>query len=58
MRCAVCGKGPMDGVTVYRVNEKGVKGVWACREHRLNPSTIQEIVDVLESGQPRSKEGA
>lgn len=37
MRCSVCGKGPMDGVTVYRVNAKGEKGVWACRQHKLTP---------------------
>ena len=23
----------MDGVTVHRINEKGVPGVWACNKH-------------------------
>ena len=51
MRCEVCGRGPMDGVTVYRVNPKGEAGVWACKDHRLLPADpeVQELVDVLES---------
>jgi len=33
IRCEICGKGPMDGVTVYRANEKGVAGIWRCAKH-------------------------
>ena len=50
--CFVCQNGPPDGSTVYRVNETGVEGVWACREH-LPPSVVvdpqvQGIVDAIE----------
>lgn len=33
MRCQKCGKGPMDGVTIYRANEKVVPGIWRCEVH-------------------------
>jgi len=34
--CMFCRKGPMDGVTVHRINEKGVDGIWACNTHRYS----------------------
>lgn len=37
MKCDKCGKGPQDGVSLYRVNEKGVPGKWRCEKH-LDPS--------------------
>lgn len=33
MHCLFCGKGPAEGVTVFRVNAKGQPGVWACEKH-------------------------
>lgn len=33
MRCCVCGRGPMHGTTVHRLNEKGQPGVWVCEQH-------------------------
>ncbi len=33
MKCEICNKGPAEGLTVFRVNEKGVKGIWRCRAH-------------------------
>lgn len=33
IKCEICGKGPLDGVPVYRANEKGIKGVWRCKDH-------------------------
>ena len=33
IRCEICNRGPMQGVTVYRANEKGVKGIWRCADH-------------------------
>ena len=33
MKCCICRKGPVEGVTVYRVNAKGVAGIWACEKH-------------------------
>jgi hypothetical protein len=51
MNCNVCGKGPADGVSVFRVNEKGVPGIWACEKHidlkLVNPET-KDIVHILE----------
>jgi hypothetical protein len=50
MKCGICGKGPADGVTLYRQNAKGQQGVWACEEHRLMPADpqVQEVVDIVE----------
>ena len=31
--CYSCGKNPSDGVSVFRMNETGVKGIWACAIH-------------------------
>ena len=42
--CEICGKGPVQGVTVYRANEKGVKGRWRCNHH-LNETAFQRAMD-------------
>ena len=54
MKCIVCDKGPMNGITVYRLNKKGVPGVWACKEHVVNsdrqpldPELVEQVA-VLE----------
>lgn len=50
MECMVCGKGPADGVTVFRQNPKGEIGIWACAKHSvadIDPE-VQHIVNVLE----------
>lgn len=31
--CCICRKGPREGITVYRINAKGVPGIWACERH-------------------------
>lgn len=33
MKCCICQKGLSEGVTLHRVNEKGVAGIWACSKH-------------------------
>ena len=34
MRCMMCGTDPsVGGAAVYRLNDKGRKGVWACEAH-------------------------
>ena len=51
MKCHVCGLGPPeDPVTLYRQNEKGVKGVWACRTHNTRPIDADEaeLIAILE----------
>lgn len=53
MKCAVCNRGPAQGVSLFRMNATGQKGLWACNEHkdhfdgRIDPET-QEIVRILE----------
>ena len=47
MHCYVCGR---FGVTLYRQNAKGQKGVWVCAEHnykKVDP-IVGEIVKILE----------
>lgn len=46
--CEVCEKGPADGKTLYRVNPKGVPGIWRCPDcltnaqaERLDPETVR-----------------
>lgn len=53
--CAVCGRGPAIGVTVYRMNEKGGPPLWSCNEHkdrfdgRIDPD-VMELVKILTGG--------
>jgi hypothetical protein len=51
MNCHVCGKGPADGISVYRINEKGVPGICACERH-IDPKLVdpetRKIVKILE----------
>lgn len=48
MRCIFCHKGPMDGVTIHRINEKGVEGIWACNKHiKQTDVTVDPIVKKL-----------
>ena len=51
MKCEWCGLGPHDGITVFRVNEKGVPGIWRCEKDldRKPPDDVAEIVAILES---------
>jgi hypothetical protein len=30
MQCEVCKKGMKEGVTLYRINRKGIPGIWRC----------------------------
>ncbi len=49
MKCTICGKGPMHGVTVYRMNEKGVAGIWACWDHKgklIDPDLLEITRDI------------
>jgi hypothetical protein len=54
MRCEICQRNvPDDGVTLHRVNEKGVKGIWRCADH-LTPDQraaidpeVSEIVKII-----------
>jgi hypothetical protein len=53
MKCVICKKGPMQGVSLYRINEKGKPGLWACRAHRSQTDApvdpeLDEIVSRIE----------
>lgn len=42
-------KAPQDDL--FRVNAKGVPGIWACRDHRLEQdSELDDIVDEIKAG--------
>jgi hypothetical protein len=48
MKCEICNRGPMEGVTLYRANEKGVKGIWRCSEHpNVASFTIEHDEEIL-----------
>ena len=32
MECEICGRGVHDGVSLTRMNEKGVTGIWRCKD--------------------------
>lgn len=64
MKCEICGQGPLgvNSVTVYRVNPKGVKGIWRCLVH-LTPEQrtaidhdVQGIVQAIEEDNRRKDE--
>lgn len=60
MKCAVCGKGPGSGVSVFRMNKAGQKGLWACNEHKdhFDGRTDQNVKDVVDSIESALKGGA
>jgi hypothetical protein len=42
--CEICGRGPANGTTVYRANEKGVPGIWRCAAH-VNERAFAAMTD-------------
>lgn len=49
MKCFQCQKDVME-TPLFRQNEKGVQGIWACKEHNtqeLDP-LVEEITDIIE----------
>jgi hypothetical protein len=58
--CELCGKGPADGVTVFRVNAVGVEGIWRCRKcitseqaDKLDPEGVR-IANIIDPPERRS----
>lgn len=57
MQCEVCKRTPqMDACSLYRVNEKGVKGIWRCfrcltpeQKKNLDPEILR-IEHILSQG--------
>lgn len=53
MKCEICNRGMADGVTLHRVNEKGVPGIWRCSEDltkkqraAIDPE-VKKVVDAI-----------
>lgn len=63
MRCEICNEGPTTtGVTILRVNPKGVPGIWRCKKCATpeqlasrDPETAR-ITDIIEEDNQRTKE--
>ena len=57
MRCVICKKGPVEGVSVFRINTTGRPGLWACKRHRgqtdapVDPE-LDELVAHIERNRP------
>ena len=52
MICEICGANPAHDSTkiLYRINEKGVKGIWRCQEHLegyLVDANLQVLTDII-----------
>jgi len=50
MKCEICGRGPKDGISVYRQNATGERGRWRCQEHNrvaIDPD-VKRLVGILE----------
>lgn len=45
MSCEICGRSVIkDGVSLYRINEYGIKGKWACEAHiHLFPKKLSAL---------------
>lgn len=51
--CAVCHRGPVEGVSIFRMNATGQPGLWACNDHKDHfdgrvPDEVAEIVRAIE----------
>jgi hypothetical protein len=48
--CEICQRNPLrDGVTLWRMNETGVEGVWRCTAHRdkaVDPVLLEIVTDI------------
>ena len=56
MKCQVCGKGPVEGVSLFRVNAKGQPFVGRCRAHLgasapVDPE-VEAIVNAIDPKRP------
>lgn len=46
IQCVVCKK---SGIALFRINAKGVPGLWACRKHlkQTDAPAIDPVVDLI-----------
>jgi hypothetical protein len=62
MKCEICQRGPAkEGITIHRVNKKGVPGIWRCAFHlthdqeaALDPE-VKNIVSIIERDNWKNK---
>lgn len=47
MKCEICHQGPPNGPAVFRVNPKGVPGIWRCEAHLTTDQKNKLDGDVL-----------
>lgn len=49
--CEICHRGIMEGVTLWRMNETGVDGIWRCTAHRTSAvdALLEEVVTDIEA---------
>lgn len=57
MKCIFCHRGLKEGISLSRINEKGVPGIWACGEHRhLSDKKfdleVDRIVSIIQKAKP------
>lgn len=57
MECLFCREGPAQRVSLFRINGKGQKGVWACSKHIKQTdasvsSDVRAITDALSPDAP------
>lgn len=57
MKCVICKKGRAEHVSLFRINARGVPGLWACAKHikqtdapPVDPE-VAELVKILERRQ-------
>lgn len=45
----------MEGISLFRQNEKGVKGIWRCAVHNIAPvdPEVADIVIAIERNDPK-----
>ena len=57
MECEVCHKSASEGVDLYRVNEKGISGLWRCLAHMEKdpPADVRRIVAFLSMNEAEMK---
>lgn len=53
LACVVCKRGMKDGVSLRRINAKGVPGLWACARHAGQTDAkpdleLERIVRIIE----------
>ncbi len=59
IECCVCKKGPRDNVALFRINAKGVEGIFACIKHvsQTDASIDPEVRDLVKIIGGKSEEG-